>query len=155
MFNFVLSFLNTFSQMLNRFRTTSEQHSLVMLETLIRKRYVLINLIPTIHTKMKKVVKLLSSSCTAYRFYFCVYLYSCRTIEQDLEVNIFMKKNIWKIRVCTTCCVLTLVLKYSLWNKSPSDFMYTPNITGEKSIVLSSILHRYSKGYTRSYGKRD
>lgn len=71
-----------------------------MLETLIRKRYIVINLIPTTHTKMKKVVKrkLLSSSFTAYQFYFCVYL--------------LYKKNTW-IRVCTTC-VFTLILKYSL-----------------------------------------
>lgn len=41
-------------------------------------------------------------------------------MEQDL-ITIFTKKI--EIRVRTTWCVLTLVLKHSLWNKSISDFM--------------------------------
>lgn len=64
-----------------------------MLERLIRKGYISINLIPTTPTKMKKLVKLLSFSCTAHCFYFCIYLYSCRTMEQDL-INIFMEKKL-------------------------------------------------------------
>lgn len=130
-----------------------------MLEILIRKWYTLINLIPTTYTKLKKVEKLLSSSCTAYCFHFCVHLYSCRTMEQDLDVSIFIKKKHLKDRAYTPCCVLTSVLKYSLWNKSFSDIMlniwHTPNTIGHKSIVLSSVLHRYSKRYIRYYGKQE
>lgn len=61
-----------------------------MLETL-ESGNILINLIPATHTMTKKVVKLLSFSRTACCFYFHMYLYSCRPMEQDLEVNIFMK----------------------------------------------------------------
>lgn len=35
------------------------------------------------------------------------------------------------------------------------NVLHAPNTTGQKSIVLSSILHRYSKGYIRSYRKRN
>lgn len=35
------------------------------------------------------------------------------------------------------------------------NILHTPNTTGQKSIVLSSILHRYSKVYIRSYRKRE